>query len=92
MYNSWKDYESYTFDKESNCYINDDGDEQHWEDENGQPEDWKTKMIRIQGEESHDADYDDLYYGKTLLGWSLVKENVINDYSELIQLGVIIKI
>jgi hypothetical protein len=35
-----------------------------------------------------DYDYSDAYYGITLFGWSLLKENVNTDYSELIELGI----
>lgn len=38
------------------------------------------------------VDICNVYYGNTLYGWEMVKENVTTDYSELIELGEIIKI
>ena len=57
-------------------------------------ETFKEKMIRIKGL-IFDEDYEltDLYYGATLYGWELVKENVnVKDYKELIELGIFIEI
>ena len=53
-------------------------------------ETFKQKIIRIKGEQNDkDYDYSDAYYGITLYGWELVKENVNGDYSEMIELGII---
>lgn len=55
-------------------------------------ETFKQKMIRLKGEMNDEGyDYSDAYYGITLFGWSLLKENVKTDYSELIQLGIVYK-
>ena len=53
-------------------------------------ETFKEKILRIKGEQNdEDYDYCDAYYGITLYGWELVKENVHGDYSEMIELGII---
>lgn len=53
-------------------------------------ENFKEKMIRLKGQmNDDDYDYSDAYYGITLFGWSLLKENVNTDYSELIELGIV---
>jgi hypothetical protein len=65
-------------------------DEDSWNDW----EDWgsyKDKMIDLGGQlndENHEID--DLYYGVTLHGWELVKEDVeIKDFEEAINLNII---
>jgi len=53
-------------------------------------ENFKEKMLRINGEINDDDYYfSDSYYGITLIGWELVKENTTNDYSELIDAGIV---
>ena len=53
-------------------------------------ENFKQKMIRLKGQmNDDDYDYSGAYYGITLFGWSLLKENVNTDYSELIELGIV---
>ena len=53
-------------------------------------ETFKEKMLRIKGEiNDDDYDYSDAYYGITLFGWELVKENTKSDYTEMIDLGII---
>ena len=55
-------------------------------------ENFKLKMIRLKGQiNDDDYDYSDAYYGITLFGWSLLKENVNTDYSELIELGIVFR-
>lgn len=50
----------------------------------------KEKMIRKRGQVcDEDYDYSDAYYGITLYGWELLKENVTTDYTELIELGIV---
>ncbi|MGG0308333.1 hypothetical protein ABEY43_07035 [Priestia megaterium] len=40
-------------------------------------ETYKERMIRLKGDiNDEDAELEDLYYGKTLLGWDLVKESI----------------
>ena len=52
-------------------------------------ETFKEKMIRLSGEiNDEDYDFSDAYYGITLFGWSLLKENVTTNYAELIELGI----
>lgn len=56
-------------------------------------ETFKEKIIRLKGEKNdEDYDYTDAYYGITLYGWELLKENVTTDYSELIELGICFKV
>tara|TARA_R110001592_G_scaffold17164_1_gene72770 strand:+ start:117 stop:518 length:402 start_codon:yes stop_codon:yes gene_type:complete len=53
-------------------------------------ETFKEKMLRIKGEQNdEDYDYCDAYYGITLYGWELVKENADGDYTEMVELGII---
>ena len=55
-------------------------------------ENFKQKMIRLKGQMNDDYDFSDAYYGITLLGWKLLKENVNTDYSELIDLGIVYRV
>lgn len=49
-------------------------------------ESYKDKIIRLNGDMfDEDADLSDLYYGKTLYGWQLVKENVKANVIHLIK-------
>lgn len=49
-------------------------------------ESYKDKIIRLNGDMfDEDADLSDLYYGKTLYGWQLVKEDVKADVIHLIK-------
>lgn len=92
MFNSWKDREEYSWNKEKETFVDKDGDEVDggWWDEEGEPENFKERMLRLNGEiEDDSVDFSDSYYGITLLGWELLKENVTTDYSELIELGVV---
>lgn len=37
-------------------------------------------MIRLRGEMyDEEVELDDLYYGKTLIGWELIKENMLEE-------------
>ncbi len=92
MFNSWKDREEYSWNKEKETFVDKDGDEvdEGWWDEEGEHENFKERMLRLNGEiEDDSVDFSDSYYGITLLGWELLKENVTTDYSELIELGVV---
>jgi hypothetical protein len=43
-------------------------------------ESFKEKMIRIKGDlNDEDVELTDLYYGRTLVGWYLVKENITGE-------------
>ena len=79
---------------------------EEWEDE-GRKEDiydddyniigtetFREKMIRIKGEmNDEDYDFSDAYYGITLYGWKLVKENINeSDFKKSIEIGIISKI
>lgn len=58
----------------------------NWEDDG----EFKQKIISLKGEmNDDDYDFSDSFYGITLLGWELVKENALGDYSELIEAGVV---
>lgn len=49
-------------------------------------ETFKERMIRLKGEiNDEEAELSDLYYGKTLYGWKLVKENFEEDMFYLIK-------
>lgn len=63
-----------------------------WADIEDSNNEFKHQMIQIKGEiNDDDFDYSDAYYGITLLGWSLLKEDIKTDYSELIDLDIIKK-
>lgn len=53
-------------------------------------ETFKDKIIRLKGEyNDDDYDYSDAYYGITLYGWELLKENVTDaDFELLKSLGI----
>ncbi len=53
-------------------------------------ETFKEKFIRIKGE-LNDEDFEnaDAYYGNTIYGWELVKENPTTDFSEMKELGLV---
>lgn len=92
MFNSWKDREEYSWNEEKDTFVDKDGDEveEGWWDEDGTPENFKERMLRLKGEiEDDSVDFSDSYYGITLLAWELIKENTLIDYSELIELGVV---
>lgn len=53
-------------------------------------ETFKERMLRVKGElNDDDNNLEDAYYGITLYGWGLLKENVDSDYSDLIDSGII---
>ena len=56
-------------------------------------ESFKEKIIRIKGQ-MHDEDYDysDAYYGITLYGWELLKENITDDVFFMVDLGLVASI
>lgn len=95
IFTSWKDNETYTYDDDLDEWIDEDGDDtgNYWTDEKGSPEPFKNRMLRLKGEiNDEDYDFTDAYYGITLYGWELLKENAIeSDYSELIELGIVFK-
>ncbi len=85
LFNSWKENDKVTFDDL-------DEDEWEWLDDNGNPELFKDRMLRMEGEIDDDTiDFSDAYYGITLYGWELAKENVTSDYTELIECGLVLK-
>lgn len=77
LYNNWEANEEEEFDIYDDNY------------EIVGKETFKEKMIRLSGEiNDEDYDFSDAYYGITLFGWSLLKENVTTNYAELIELGI----
>ncbi len=93
LYNSWKDNESVNYNIDTEEFEDIDGDcVSGWYDEESNPEAFKTRMLRLNGEiNDDDIDFSDSYYGITVHGWTLLKENVKTDYSELIELGIVYK-
>jgi hypothetical protein len=92
IYNSWEHNEAYIYNDVKEIFEDEDGYESpnHWYDEDSNPEDFKTRMLRLNGEiNDEDYDFSDAYYGITLYGWELLKKNVTTDYSELKELGII---
>lgn len=57
-------------------------------------ETFKERMIRLKGEmNDKDVELNDLYYGRTLLGWKIIKENVEEKELKGIQdLGIALEI
>jgi len=55
-------------------------------------ESFKEKMIRLCGEMNDpDAEVDDTYYGVTLLGWSIIKEDISDtELGVMEELGILI--
>jgi len=54
-------------------------------------ESFKEMIIRIKGEQNWEcADLNDLYYGKTLYGWELVKADAVIDFKEMLELGIVV--
>ena len=75
MYNSWNTMDS---------------DDEGWFDDDDNPELFKDRMLRLKGNiEDDSVDFSDAYYGITLFGWELLKKDVLTDYSELIDLGIV---
>ena len=51
---------------------------------------FKEKILGLRGEiEDEDYDYSDAYYGITLWGWEIVKENIMFDMNEFVDLGIV---
>lgn len=57
-------------------------------------ESFKERMIRLKGNlNDEDVDMSDSYYGITLMGWSIIKEDVLdNDIEVLLRAGVAIEL
>lgn len=81
-YNSWKDKEE-------------EGEEFEIFDSKYEvvgKETFKEKIIRLKGEINDESyDFTDSYYGISLYGWDVVKEDVTN-YESSLELGILIKI
>ncbi len=65
--------------------------EEDFDSEYSEYDSFKEKIIDIDGEMfDDDANFDDLYYGKTYYGWEIVKEAVnVELLVESIKLGII---
>ena len=85
------DDEIYQYLLNDGVFYPEDYEDKKFEDNAGKSETFKERMIRIKGL-LNDENYEitDTYYGVTLIGWSLVKENVETDYSELLELGLMV--
>ncbi len=88
MDNDWKLNENAVWDEENEVFVDESGEYKDWYDDDGNPECFKTRMLRLRGELDNSVDVADAFYGVTFLGWRLLKENVETDYSELIELGI----
>ena len=92
LYNNWAENEKIRYKEDEDIFVDEEGDEsdESFYDEDGNPTDFKKQMLEIKGEMNDEYyDYSDAFYGITLYGWSLLKENITTDYSELIDLGII---
>ena len=89
IYNSWRS-RMIVWDEEKDVFLDEDGNEtEEWCDDDGNPESFKARMLRLRGDFfDDDTDMTDAYIGLTLYGWELLKKNVSDDYSELIELGI----
>lgn len=57
-------------------YVNYSMDEEYDEPEENE-ESFRDRTIRVQGcMYDENTEYNDLYYGKTVIGWSIIKEDV----------------
>lgn len=88
MYNDWKSKETAVWDEENEVFVDENGEYKNWYDDDGNPESFRARMLRLKGELDDSVDVTDAFYGVTLYGWELLKENVTTDYSELIELGI----
>ena len=75
----WKYNENIVFNTELGAFVDADGDvvNEGWWDDDDNPEDYKTRMIRLRGD--MDEDFDDAFYGVTLYDWEMIDENVSQD-------------
>jgi hypothetical protein len=90
LFNNWKESEETT--KEEWLEGNDWCSEEDADERTNYGVKFKDNIISIKGElNSEDVDWSDAYYGITIYGWELLKENVTTDYSELIDLKIIYK-
>ncbi|MCY8922132.1 hypothetical protein [Bacillus atrophaeus] len=48
-------------------------------------EKYKDRMIRLKGELNDEVELTDLYYGMTLVGWSMVKADIPTEQIELLK-------
>ena len=54
-------------------------------------ETFHEKIIRLKGEiNDEDYDFSDAYYGITLYGWELIKENIKENMTDFINLGIVV--
>lgn len=74
MYNSWSEYEELTYNSEKDAFLYNDGSEssKYFTDNTGNPESFKSRMLRLGGEVfDENVELEGLYYGATLYGWNL---------------------
>ncbi len=71
----WKDRELY---KDEYTYFNKETKKEEIEYH-------RERMLRFKGDiNDPDVSWDDLYYGKTLYGWELIKENINSDLKNIL--------
>jgi hypothetical protein len=94
LYNDWKMKEEYKWDEGKKSFVNEFGKKVEWLNEDGEPENFKDRMMRLQGEDVDEIALEDIFAVDDcrLYGWSLCKENVSTDNSELIELGMAIEL
>jgi hypothetical protein len=57
-----------------------------WKDEEKDDDSFKDRIIGLNGDLNDDeVELTDLYYGETLIGWKLIKENITNEEIEVLK-------
>jgi hypothetical protein len=85
--NGWDEYEKRVYDETKDCFVCPEGyEEQGWWDEDGKPIQFKDFVMNLKGEMYDEGyDYTDAYYGITLYGWSLQKQNLSDTEIEVLK-------
>lgn len=90
--NDWAEKSKYKYDFKEDAFLdsNRNKTDYYWTDDNGTVENYKERMIRLEGEiYDPSVDFEYSYYGITLLGWELLKEDIETNYSELQELKIV---
>lgn len=83
---SWEEKKILKYDAENDIFIDEDGDdsEEYFTDDEGNPENYKQKILRNKGDIGEEFDSGDAYYGITQYGWELIKENISDEQLEFL--------